>query len=160
MKYQLSASVIFDTLRAHAALRSFKAASDPGAGLDIFLSPDHEGLTAILIKNSFARIVSSLPPGAVLSSSINSETPTEGEEAVISGPPPHLSLILELRNSSASNGVAIRRSLEQAVAMDVLAYQADMEGNFKLASEYRALADADITTINCDFTPFIRSRTL
>lgn len=158
MTYHLSTSVIFDTIRAHSALRSFGNASGPDDSPDLFLSPDHEGLTAILIKNSFARIVSRLPAAAVVSSSINDETPTEGDTAVISGPPPFISLTLELKSCVSGNSVAIRRSLEQAVAMDVLASQADMEGNFRLASEYRLLAEADIAAIRTDFSPFIRSR--
>ncbi|MDE6556818.1 MAG: hypothetical protein K2K55_07635, partial [Duncaniella sp.] len=111
MLFVLSPSVIFDTIRAHAALQTLGRSGQP---FNIFLSPDHAGLTNILIKNSFARLVGSLPTSLVVSSSIDGETPQSAPAEEVNASCPEPRLTLELALQSAGNAVATRRSLERA----------------------------------------------
>ena len=164
MLFRLSSSVIYDTIRAHAAMRAADAQKEgvPGADLDIFLSPERTGLVAILIKNSFARLVGRLPKGLVTASSIGDEQADSdpGEEAMTASEE-DVELTAELAIGSETNAAAMRRSLEQAVAMDVLACYAALRREATAAAEYRALVDVDMAAIEADVTPvrpFLRPR--
>ncbi|MDE5726316.1 MAG: hypothetical protein K2L91_04310 [Duncaniella sp.] len=165
MTYSLSTSVIIDTIQATAAFRVLSAPEEIKSLFAPLLRPEVRGQLKIMVKNAFAETILLLLPHV-------SDCCLDDESAVTDPGPQDTGdtteLLLKVTLGSGVNGrdyagAAVRRHLEQAVAMRALAEWSLAGGDSVTHRAYLTLAEASVDRLKESLVPvsrpFLRSAT-